>query len=92
MRQLLLNRTADPTDVFTRYTHSRGLLRRQFLIDRLDHSGVDLLDVRAGAGQERQVGQLGDAAGDAVGKLVQPVQGRLGEDRRVAAGLARAPR
>ena len=45
---------------------SRPASHSQLAIDLFDHLGVDLLEFLAGAGHQGEVGQLGDAARDAV--------------------------
>ena len=59
----------------------------QLLIDFLHHVGVDLLEVLARADHQRQIGQLRNAARNAVGKLVQSGDGGLGEHGRLAPRL-----
>ena len=58
-----------------------------FLVDFFHHPGVDLLQLLPGAGQEGQIGQEGDAAGNAVREFVQAGHRALGEHRCPAAGL-----
>jgi len=59
----------------------------QLLVDRFDDVGVDLVQRAACTRQERQIGQLANAPRDALRKLVQTPDRRLGEDGRLAAGL-----